>query len=211
VSSAIEDDDQEAAAGPDESGDGLSCPDCDEGPFPSKLSLGAHRFHKHGIRGSSQTAKKERGRKGRSQTRPRTQAAAGSDDRESGRQARRRKAVKETLVELVSFTDEARGRGEGPPDDLADVIRRDADKIANSVAWIAERFLPLGRLIDLAFGHGGLLTVARGFMGVGTWTLAHWRQLIQERQADAQAHADLVAAGLTAEEIAASMERQYLS
>lgn len=180
--------------------DGPVCPECGES-FTSALSLGAHRFHKHGIKGS-----KPKPQPGRKRGRPRM-AAAGDDAPESGRQARRRRAVKETLIELVSFTDEARGRADGEVDDLADVIRRDADKIANSVAWIAERFLPLGRAIDLLFGHGGALTVARGFLGVGTWSLGHWRALIQERQAQA----DLVAEGQTAEEMADEMARTYLS
>lgn len=188
----------DASAG-DSEADSLVCPDCGE-TLSSKMLLGAHRFHKHGIRGSSGKAKKRRGESsGRGPGRPRTTAAAG-DDGETARQKRRRRAVKETLVELTSFTDELRGRGLAPAEDLADVIRRDADKIANSVAWIAERFNPLGRMIDLGFGHGGLVTVGRGFMGVGTWLLRSWRGMLQERAAGGE---------LTAEEIAEQMAREY--
>lgn len=188
----------EPAEGSDQ--DGFVCPDCDY-VAPSRLTLGGHRFQKHGVRGK--TADRKRKSSGRPRGRPPGGGRASGDTGggESSRQTRRRRAVKETLVELVSFTDEARGRGEGAPQDLADVIRRDADKIANSVAWIAERFNPLGRMIDLAFGHGGLLTVARGFMGVGTWTLAHWRQMLEQRQVEM--------VELSAEQIAEQMQHEY--
>lgn len=188
-------------AAPDEAAaDDLTCPDCGEGPFASKLLLGAHRFHKHGIK--SQKAAQPKGRKRTART------ESAGDAPESGRQARRRKAVKETLIEMVSFTDEARGRSDEPAEDLADVIRRDADKLANSVAWIAEKFTPLGRGIDLLLGHGGPVTVIRGFLGVGRWTLAHWREILQERAAQEEL---LIVEQRDAEQIAADMERQYLS
>lgn len=202
----------ELAEAPDEqedeetgSSDELVCPDCDAGPFTSKLSLGAHRYHKHGVKGTAGHKKSS----GRPRGRPpgsKNRGEAGASEGESARQARRRKAVRDTLVEFVSFMDEARGRSDAPAADLSDVIRRDADKIANSVAWIAERFLSLGRMIDLLLGHGGPLTVARGFLGVGTWTLAHWRETLRHRAETEQ----LVEPGQDAEEIAEAMAREYL-
>lgn len=194
--------------GDEAAGGDLDCPECGK-TFASKLALGAHRAQAHGVRGSSQRSKRrQRNAAGdgerRPVGRPRKTAAA---DAEPARQARRRKAVRETLTEIVSFTDEARGRGDDTGGgDLADVIRRDADKIANSIAWLAERFNPMGRLIDLAFGHGGIVTVGRGFLGVGTWTLSHWRQLIRERETAA---AEAAGVFPDAEQIADDLQRRY--
>ncbi len=179
----------------------LECEVCGR-EFESKFQLGTHRWNSHKLRTvKAPPSGRGPGRPKGSSSRPRR--AAATDDSESARQARRRKAVRETLLELTTFTDELRGRGEGEVADLADVIRRDADKLASSVAWIEERFTPLGRVIDLAFGHGGVITVGRGFMGVGSWVLGRWRTLLTERAA-AEGGQEF-----TAEELAERMEAQY--
>jgi hypothetical protein len=203
-----EQDENEPAAELDRDDDGqLSCPECGK-PFTSPMQLGAHRSQAHGVKGGSRAAAKRRGElppeeERRGPGRPRKDGSPARPRHGGGsRQERRRKAVQDTLIELVSFTDEARGRDTGPPVDLADVIRRDAAKIANSVAWLAERFNPLGRVIDLGFGHGGVITIARGFLGVGTWTLGHWRQLLEQRSA-------VDPTELTAEQVAEQMQAEH--
>jgi hypothetical protein len=70
-------------------------------------------------------------------------------------------------------------------DDLADILRGDADRIAGSLAWTAERFSPLGRLIDAALGHGGIVTIAQGFLGVGRWMIGRARLRASQLQAAA--------------------------
>lgn len=159
--------------------DELVCPECEAAgnhvTFASPLNLGAHRRMAHGVAG------KGRGKSGGSKRRTSTS----TNPPKGSRVERRRKAVAETLRELVEFRDAARGDAfAGEPEHLADVIRRDADRIAQAVAWIAERVNPLGHGIDLLLGHGGPVTVLRGFLGVGTWTLQHWRKMIADRNAE---------------------------
>lgn len=150
---------------------GVECPECGA-RLKNRKSLGGHMRDVHKIKG---------GIGGRGPGRPRKDGNP-SRPPSGNRQERRRRLVQETLIELSEFTDELRGRSELPAVDLSDLIRRDAAKIANSVAWVAERFNPLGTLIDLTTGHGGAITIMRGFTGVGGWVLRRWRTLLSERE-----------------------------
>jgi hypothetical protein len=161
-----------AGATKDEAGSGHVCPECGE-EFSSPMRLGLHRYQKHGIRGRDAQRKAAGGGSRRS-----TSASRPGESR----QAKRRRAVRETLLELTDFTDELRGRGRTEPVDLADVIRRDADKIADALAHAAERFNPLAFAIDKLAGHGGVITFARGFLGLGTWLARKWRQGLAARE-----------------------------
>lgn len=156
------------------------CPECGEA-FDSNFRLGLHRRNKHGVPGQSDRRKRERKAAARGPGRPK-----GSGE---SRVEKRRRLIRETLLETVELADEARGRSEAPAEDLADVIRRDADRIAYSLAWVADKLVPFGTVVDFAFGRGGVLTVARGFSGVGRWVIRRWRTLLAERQAAAEAEA----------------------
>lgn len=144
------------------------CPECGE-EHDTAIRLGLHRRKEHGVLGSSreQTARGER-----SPRRTRTETS----------HTRRKRAVKETIVEFLDFSDEIRGRSDRPAEDLADVLRRDVDRIADSVSWAAERFNPLAWAVDHLAGHGGVITFARGFLGVGTWLVRKWRQALEVRE-----------------------------
>ena len=148
------------------------CPECGE-TFKLAMTMGAHRAKVHGVPGSSKTTKyTRRGRPPGSRNKERT-----SSPHES-----RRKAIRETLIEFVDFADELGGRSDQKPKDIRDVIRRDADKLGDSIAYLADRFNPLGLVVDATMGHGGVISMARGFMGVGTWIVAHWQQLLRSRK-----------------------------
>lgn len=120
-------------------------------------------------------------------TRPRrTDDASPSRERgrppKVGRQSRREQAIRETIEEAVQLAKVARG---GPQIDVAslvDVLDRDKARLAVSISWLAEKFNPLGKLIDWTMGHGGVLTIVRGFSGVGSWTLGKWRTMLVERE-----------------------------
>ena len=163
-------------AEPDSEEQRYVCPECGEG-FRLAMRLGLHRKREHGVEGQSKSSRQEREQRRRGGLKSGKPRAEGSPRRPSeSSQQRRARAIRETLLEFVEFTDEARGRSEVPPRDLADVIRRDASKLANSLAWAAERFNPLAWAIDQLAGHGGVITFVRGFMGVGTWLVGHWRR-----------------------------------
>lgn len=171
---------------PDEPGpepSGFVCPECGA-VEQSPLRLGLHKRRAHGIVGkSASSAKERRSRKTKTERKPlgeRTRAP--SRERSEGSQARRKRLVKETIIELLDVRDALRGQGTVDPDEtLADVIRRDADRIASSLAFAAERFTALGRLIDRACGHGSALTFVRGFLGVGKHAIRKLRQARPER------------------------------
>lgn len=96
-----------------------------------------------------------------------------------GRQARRRKDIRETIVEFVAFADEMRGRSDGDAATFADTIRRDADKIADALAAWCERLSPLGSLVD-AFAHGLVVKTFRGFQGLARLAIVKARQRRRE-------------------------------
>lgn len=155
--------------------------------FASALRLGLHKRQAHGIIGRSARAERERKQRAEGGKTP------SSPRRRQGetRQARRARLLRETIAELTDFTDELRGRSEQEPEDLADVLHRDAGRISSAVAYAAERFSPLGSAVDFLAGHGGPLTFIRGFLGVGKWAVRRWRRLLAERE-QALADAELL-------------------
>lgn len=173
-----------------------ACPECGE-EFSAKFRLGLHRSQKHGY--VSPRRGEDRGRGGkRGPGRPKGSGAGQS------RQVRRKTAIKQTIDEILDFADDLRGRSTGELGDLADVLRRDADRIATSLSWAAERFNPLAFGIDKLAGHGGILTLAGGFSGVGRWVIKRWRSLVAER---AEAEAEQ-ASWLAAEEVPPEPEQE---
>lgn len=155
------------------------CPVCGKS-YTSAGGLRAHTLTKHP--GEVIPTRKQKA-KGTEQAPRRGRAQTGSGTR----QERRRRAIRETIDELTEVTIELRrGTGEDPGN-LADVLRRDADRLATSLSWIAERVNPLGRFVDLTMGHGGAITIARGFNGVGLWFLRTWRQALARRQSEQEA------------------------
>jgi hypothetical protein len=147
----------------DVSGDHV-CPECGQ-TFKLAMHLGAHRARKHGV--AAATPKRKRsGAKSESASSPR---------------ARRKTAIASTLRELADLADDARGRGTELPEDLAAVIRRDADKIATTLAAVADKLNPVGWFVDATMGPGGVLTLAVGLSGVGRWLLRQWRAQLTSR------------------------------
>lgn len=129
------------------------CPECGEG-FDSKPKLGLHRFRKHGIRGSSESSQRRRGTTDKAPRRKTVPA---------GGQPRRSKLVAATLRELADMSDGIRGRFGDDDATIADTIRRDADKMGEALAALAERLGVLGLLIDTLFGAGGPLGLFMAF------------------------------------------------
>lgn len=151
-------------------GEAFACPDC-ERSFKTKMGLGYHRRKAHGTVGE-ETARKA-GRK---------TASAGS---RGGSQGSRKRKVKETLDELADTIDDLSGRRtEGEPLSFPDMLRQYGDGIAGSLAWTAERVTPLGHVIDRTLGHGGLVTIAQGFLRPGRWLLVRWRGWAEQRAAE---------------------------
>lgn len=142
------------------------CPECGEA-FKRASGLATHRSSKHGVAGARQD---------------RAASDAAPKRRKSvGRRDRREQQVKETIDEFVKFTNELRGRSSDEPDDLADLLRKDAAKIAYSLSWVAERLAPVGWFIDKTMGHGGVITIATGFSGLLRKGLHGWREMIAKR------------------------------
>lgn len=179
------------AAEPDaEQVEGFPCDICGS-VESSPMRLGLHKRRKHGVVGKSDRSRREREERARSaddegtaekRRRGRPPSRAPRRPPSEGSQAKRKRMVKETIVEFLDFTDEVRGRSELPDERLAEVIRRDAEKIASSLAWAAERFTPLGLAIDRLAGHGSIITFVRGFLGVGRHAIRKWRQSVAERE-----------------------------
>lgn len=144
------------------------CPECSES-FSSPMRLGLHRRTAHGVVGKH--AKKS------SRKRPQRDASPERDEKESGRQARRKREVAVTLRELADLAADLRGRISGElPEHLADLIRQDADALAGSISAIAEKFSPLGALVDWTCGKGGMLTIITGFSGLARWLMRSGRR-----------------------------------
>jgi hypothetical protein len=153
------------------------CPECGK-PFKSAAGLGTHRLHTHGVE-SPRTKPDVDGA-------PKRRGRPKGSSRGSVRRERREQAVKETLLELAQFSDEMQGRGQAAAETLAEVIKRDAGKIAISLSWVGEKLTPVGFLIDRTMGHGGVITIARGFNGVIMHAVRSWRELLQRRAAEAE-------------------------
>jgi hypothetical protein len=144
------------AGGTGEDGDGAVehlCPECGQG-YATKATLGFHRWKVHGVRGSSRKQKKGGGGEGE----PRRQ-------REGVSKSRRAQLVSETMRELADLADSLRGRAQVDAATIADTIRRDADRMGDALAGLAERsiFGFLGPIIDALFGAGGPLSLVTAF------------------------------------------------
>lgn len=143
-------------------------PDCGRS-FKTKMGLGYHKRKAHNIVGED-TAKRADRQKASSSSR-------------GGSQGSRKRKVKETLDELADTIDDLSGRRqEGEPLTFPEMLRSYGDGIAGSLAWTAERVTPLGLVIDRTLGHGGLVTIAQGFLRPGRWLLVRWRGWAASRQ-----------------------------
>lgn len=141
-------------------------PDCGRS-FKTKIGLGYHKRKAHNILGED--AKRAE----------RPKASTGS---RGGSQGSRKRKVKETLDELADTIDDLSGRRtEGEPLTFPEMLRSYGDGIAGSLAWTAERVTPLGLVIDRTLGHGGLVTIAQGFLRPGRWLLVRWRGWAAQR------------------------------
>ena len=156
---------------------GYECPECGE-RFRLAMQLGLHRRRAHGVEGSSGKGKSK---SGTTRTRQPKQSA----------HTRRRQQIRETLLEVVSFRDEMRGIATEEPVELADVIRRDADKIAEMVACWADQLNPLGAVVDRLM-HGTVIATIRGMSGLAKWFV---RTMREERQPDMPEFGEEVASG----------------
>ena len=154
-----------------------NCPECGES-FQTASGMATHRSIKHGVTGSSETTKRRRSGGDGSPKRP--------GRPRGGRRERREQAVRETLQELAQFSEEMQGRGTASAETLAEVIKRDAPKIAVSLSWVGEKLTPVGFLIDRTMGHGGVITIARGFNGVIMHAVRQWRELLHRRAEQAE-------------------------
>lgn len=141
----------------DRDGDGLSCPECGK-TFSSKLLLGSHRFREHGVRGSSKSADKRR--RGTAGKRRRSSSSTPPDRSARSKRAR---MVAETATELADLFEGSTANVDSLT--IAGVIRRDADRMGDTLAALAERSLFgwLGPVIDNLFGAGGPLSFLRAF------------------------------------------------
>jgi hypothetical protein len=98
------------------------------------------------------------------------------------RKGRRKQQAQETIEELVELVDELRGRGSSSVnDDLADIARRDAGKMAEWMASFAERFAPFGFVLDNFLGAGGPLSAFRAFGPFVRKLLQSMREIRRER------------------------------
>jgi hypothetical protein len=88
----------------------------------------------------------------------------------AAKQGERQKAIKESLGELADWMKE-RDVDEAEPEEIADVIRRDADKIAVVLTALSEKHDLIARLCDRVFGIGGPLSVLRAFGPLGRHVL----------------------------------------
>jgi hypothetical protein len=141
-------------------GDGasqLECPECGQG-FATKATLGYHRWREHGVRGSSRRSAAKRKAGGGGESEPRR-------PREGVSKGRRAQLVSETMRELADLADSLRGRALADSATIADTIRRDADRMGDALAGLAERsiFGFLGPIIDALFGAGGPLSLVTAF------------------------------------------------
>lgn len=141
----------------DRAGAGLECPECGK-VCSNKITLGMHRRSEHGVIGN----RKKKGKSSSSSSsssRPKRQTAAA----DTGRRSKRARLVSETATELADLFE--RKVENVAALSMAEIIRRDADKMGASLAALAERsiFGWLGPVIDNLFGDGGPLSILRAF------------------------------------------------
>lgn len=140
----------------DRGGAGLECPECGK-VCSNKITLGMHRRSEHGVIGNRK--KKGKSSSSSSSSRPKRQPAAS----DTGRRSKRARLVSETATELADLFE--RKVENVAALSMAEIIRRDADKMGASLAALAERsiFGWLGPVIDNLFGDGGPLSILRAF------------------------------------------------
>lgn len=100
--------------------------------------------------------------------------------------ADRKRRAKESIEELANLLDEMRGRSTDPVEDLVDIVRRDADKMADVIASAAGRLPPVAFVVDRLFGAGGPLSIVQGF---GPFLRALLRKAREVREQQAEAYA----------------------
>ena len=157
---------------------GHACPECGQ-EFANRVRLGMHRRAEHGILGKNASAAAGKGKRHASPRRPAGAAAAAS------RSSRSRK-ISESLTELVDLFERRTDNIDAHT--LAEIIRRDADKIGEALAALADRrmFAPLGTAIDLLFGTGGPLSFLTALGPTVRKLLAGRTQARAERRAAAE-------------------------
>lgn len=130
----------------DRDGAGHECPECGRS-FSTAMGLGLHRSREHGVKGINRRRKESGGRD-----------RAPRRTRETHSRSDRSRLVSESITELVDLF-QRRGDNVAAMS-VADVLRRDADKIGDALASLAERqlFSALGPVIDTLFGAGGPLS-----------------------------------------------------
>lgn len=144
--------------------DEYTCPECGD-TFDSRAKLGLHRFRKHGVRGSSESSRRRASKNGGGKDPAPKRERSSSSSSGGNSRSRRSRLVSETLTELADLGDGLRGRFADDGRSIADTIRRDADKMGEALAGLAERgmFAFLGPIIDAIFGAGGPLSVFVAF------------------------------------------------
>ena len=100
------------------------------------------------------------------------------------KRAERKRQAKATLEELANLMDAAQGRGDAPAESLADIVRRDAEAMAETIANMAARFTPAAFLVDKVFGAGGPLSMLVSF---GPFLRRLWLQAQEIRAERAEA------------------------
>jgi len=101
---------------------------------------------------------------GGEERKPRDAAPRGRSTADARKQATRKANVKQSLVELANLMDATAGRtNDVEPEDLAGIIRRDAEAMAETMANLAARAEPFAFLTDRVFGPGGPLSILVSF------------------------------------------------
>jgi len=91
------------------------------------------------------------------------------------------------MRELADLADSLRGRAESDGLTIADTIRRDANRMGDALAGLADRsmFGFLGLIIDALFGAGGPLSLVTAFGPTARKTIAaRPRRELDERQVE---------------------------
>ncbi len=175
------------------------CPECGE-TFKLALHAGVHRRQKHGV-------KSPNAEKNRKET-ERRRAKRGRDSAPSSRPEPARKTrIARMLRDVANLSDDIRGRESiDLPEQLSDVIRRDADQLATLLNGLAETFNPFKSGVDLATR---VLAPALAASGVLRWMLRAWRRQLDQREQEPPELTPEQAAALADEEAQASWRAEH--
>jgi len=114
--------------------------------------------------------------------RSRSTSSTSKSSGDHSKRGRRKRQAQETILELVDVMDAFRGRGNGAdPHDVADVGRRDAELMAETLAAAADRFQPLAVAMDHLMGAGGPLSFLRAFGPIARAVMHRLRSIRQQR------------------------------